>query len=612
MAKCDWHHILQSEAFPSCQRNKFVKLVLDDPVVADLISMRYEITIMGRMSFAGFPLLLTVDSGALISVLKPDKLHPKTMIDVSRAITIMGVAENATIESAGVVTGDLEMNGKLFAHEFHVMHESFHAKTDGMVGGDFLFQYGAQLDYLNLKLTLFPPAVQTDQESAETDSERQVEKLPEQIEDAQRSPKSRRVRDVTYYDELDDERNKRYPLVIPKEIPMPKPDDAKDLIDFSGKLFFEDRDYADIFNLNFIENDGANEFATIEERINYLLQNIRLDHCNADERSEIEKMITEFPDIFHIKGDPLSFTNVAEHVITLKPNTRPVFTRQYKVPQVLVPEMNRQIDELIQNDIVEPSISNLNSPILLVPKQGGPDGEKRHRLVVDFRRINELTESEAFPMPDWEEEIAKMHGSKYFSTLDLHSAFHQILLDEESRPITSFQTSKRKFQFKRMPFGLKGSPIAWQRTINAVLGDLLEERVMSYMDDIITYATTLEEHLRTLRKIFQRFRECNLKLKVEKSSFLCKKVKYLGHCIDENGVSTNPEKVECIRNFPRPETLTGVQSFLGMANYFRRYVQNYARIARPLHDLCKKDIPFVWSPSCEEAFQRLKQAVTLS
>lgn len=334
-----------------------------------------------------------------------------------------------------------------------------------------------------------------------------------------------------------------------------------------------------------------------KERMEYLLSNVNIGCPNESEKSDLINLIQEFNDIFYVEGDEVTFTDAAQHEITLKPGTKPIFIKQYRVPQSLIPEMNKQIEDLLENDIIEPSNSNWNSPILLVPKKEGPDGKKQYRLVVDFRRINEVTESETYPMPDWEEEVSKMHGSKYFSTLDLHSAFHQILLDEKSRIITSFQTSKRKFQFKRMPFGLKGIPVTWQRTINSVLGDLLENKIMSYMEDIITYAETNDEHMKNLREIFAILRTNNLKLKVEKSSFICSEVKYLGHIIDSHGTRSDPKKVECINNFPKPTSLIEIQRFLGVANYYRKYVLNYAKIARPLHDLCKKRYTICLEPS---------------
>lgn len=344
-------------------------------------------------------------------------------------------------------------------------------------------------------------------------------------------------------------------------------------------------------------------------RINHLMKNLALDHCTEMQKRIMHDIIREFHDVFYIEGDRNTFTEASTHFIPLKPGTQPIFTPQYKIPQSQRDIVDEHINKLIEDDIVEPSTSRWNSPVLLVPKRENSKGEKQYRLVVDFRKLNEVTETQTFPMPDLEEETSKMNGAKIFSTLDLNAAFHQIPLAIHDRELTSFQTSNRKLQFKRMPFGLKGSPITWQRTINFILGDLLNKNNMAYMDDIISYNSTLEEHINNLKQVLTRLRRFNLKLKIEKSLFLRKEVQYLGHIINEHGTKVNPKKIECIQKFPRPATVVEVQSFLGMCNYYRKYVNNFSKIAKPLHNLCRKDIPIIWNEGYNQAFEQLKRAL---
>lgn len=253
------------------------------------------------------------------------------------------------------------------------------------------------------------------------------------------------------------------------------------------------------------------------DRIKYLRENLPMSHCNENGRKAIDWIITNYSDVFFIEGDMATFTEASQHYIPLKPGTQPIFTPQYKIPQAHREIIDQHIDKLVEDDIVEDSTSRWNSPVLLVPKKENAKGEKQYRLVVDFRRLNEATETQTFPMPDLEEELSKMHGSTIFSTMDLNAAFHQILLAECDKELTSFQTTTRKLQFKRMPFGLKGSPITWQRTINSILSDLLIKNKMAYMDNIISYNRSLQEHLKNLANILQRLRKFNLKLKVEKT-----------------------------------------------------------------------------------------------
>lgn len=346
------------------------------------------------------------------------------------------------------------------------------------------------------------------------------------------------------------------------------------------------------------------------DRIKYLRENLPMSHCNENEKKAIDWIITNYSDVFFIEGDMATFTEASQHYIPLKPGTQPIFTPQYKIPQAHREIIDQHIDKLVEDDIVEDSTSRWNSPVLLVPKKENARGEKQYRLVVDFRRLNEATETQTFPMPDLEEELSKTHGSTIFSTKDLNAAFHQIPLAESDKELTSFQTTTRKLQFKRMPFGLKGSPITWQRTINSILSDSLIKNNMAYMDDIISYNKSLQEHLKNLANILQRLRKFNLKLKVEKTKFMCKEVHYLGHIVGVDGIRTDPRKIECMSNFPIPKTLVELQRFLGMCNYYRKYVEGYSKITKPMNTLCKNDVPFIWSKACNESFEQLKQALS--
>lgn len=359
----------------------------------------------------------------------------------------------------------------------------------------------------------------------------------------------------------------------------------------------------DIFILEYKQVPDA------EKRIKYLRENLPMNHCSEEERGAIDWIIRNFNDVFFIEGDETTFTEASRHFIPLKPGTQPIFTPQYKIPHAHREIIDEHIDKLIADDIVENSVSRWNSPVLLVPKKENSKGEKQYRLVVDFRRLNEVTETQMFPMPDSEEELSKMHGSSVFSTMDLNAAFHQIPLAESDRELTSFQTSTRKLQFKRMPFGLKGSPITWQRTINFIMGNLLLQGNMAYMDDVIFYNRTLRDHMENISNVLHRLRSFNLKLKVEKTQFLRKEVHYLGHIIGKEGIRTDPKKVKCMIDFPTPTCLVEVQRFLGMCNYYRKYVREYSRITKPMNELTKKDVPFIRSQSCKDSFETLKLAL---
>lgn len=300
-------------------------------------------------------------------------------------------------------------------------------------------------------------------------------------------------------------------------------------------------------------------------RIERVGEVIDLAHCEEPEKALADSLIHDYPDLFHLEGDLLTHTDVVQHEIDLRPNTAPIFVRQYRIPEGSREEVNRQIDELEANGIIEPSTSEWNFPLLLVKKKDNAQGEKQFRLVVDFRKLNEVTANRTFPIPLIDELLESLGKSKWFSTLDIQSAFHQIVVRPSDRELLSFQTNYRKMQFVKMPFGLVNSPRTWQRAINTILADLLGDHILVYLDDILIHTSTLEEHDFKLRQIFGRLLTHNVKLKPEKAHLYTRQVAYLGHVIDADGVRSDPKKCESIRTFPIPRNMTEVQSFLGLA-----------------------------------------------
>lgn len=355
--------------------------------------------------------------------------------------------------------------------------------------------------------------------------------------------------------------------------------------------------------------DFETDTSSKAERIKKILNKLNMSHCDNHEKMLIHHLVNEYHDIFHLEGDGLSFAKKGEHRIFTKPGINPVITKQYRIPHSQKNLVQEKIAEMLRDGIIEPSTSLWNSPILLVPKKSSTD-KKEYRFCVDYRNVNKNTETRAFPMPNLEDELCKMNGSKFFSTLDIASAFHQIKMNENDKEKTAFSTGHQKYHFQRMPFGLSGSPITWQSYITALLGDLLNKNVMAYMDDILIYDPTLNEHIDSIIRVFDRLRDSNLKIKIEKTKLFQKSVDYLGHTIDKNGSRPNKRNIEAILQVPTPKNLAETQRFLGMASYFRKFIRRFSEIARPLHDLCKKNMDFIWSKDCANAFETLKKALT--
>ena len=227
-------------------------------------------------------------------------------------------------------------------------------------------------------------------------------------------------------------------------------------------------------------------------------------------------------------------------------------------------------------------------------------------MVIDYRKLNEKTIEDKYPIPNITDILDKLGKCHYLTTLDLASGYHQVEMDPRDIEKTAFSTEQGHFEFKRMPFGSKNAPATFQRLMDNVLKGLLEDTCFVYLDDIIIYSTSLEEHIQKLQKVFQRLEQANFKIKIDKYSFLQKEIKYLGHIITENGVKPNPEKINAILNYPIPKTQKQIKAFLGLVGYYRKFIRNFADITKPLTKCLKKGEKIIESPAFIQAFEQCK------
>lgn len=299
-------------------------------------------------------------------------------------------------------------------------------------------------------------------------------------------------------------------------------------------------------------------------------------------------------------------TTKVEHRIRVKEGVEPVKQRYYPRNPAMQQVIDEEVDRMLLEDIIEPSCSAWSSPVVLVKKTSG-----KYRFCIDFRKVNQLTEADAYPLPFIQHILDKLRGAKYISTLDLKQGYWQIPLSKESRPLTSFTVPGRGlFQFKVMPFGLHSAGATFQRLLDSIIGPELEPRVFCYLDDIIIVSQTFNQHLGDLQEVFARLRANGLQLQPEKCMFCRSELKYLGHVINRRGIQTDPEKVEAVMNIPSPGNPRAVRSFLGMASWYRRFIPGFAQIAAPLNETLKKEVKFAWGERQETAFAALKNALT--
>ncbi|KAH8295567.1 hypothetical protein KR054_009054 [Drosophila jambulina] len=240
-------------------------------------------------------------------------------------------------------------------------------------------------------------------------------------------------------------------------------------------------------------------------------------------------------------------------------------------------EVENQVDELLREGIIRPSKSPYNSPIWVVPKKPKPNGEKQYRMVIDFKRLNAVTISDTYPIPDITSTLSSLGEAKLFTTLDLTSGFHQIHMKESDIPKTAFSTLNGKYEFLRLPFGLKNAPAVFQRMIDDVLREHIGKICYVYIDDIIVFSKDYESHWRNLRDVFEKLRQAKLQVNLEKTQFLRTQVEFLGYVVTAEGIRANGKKVKAIRDMPPPANLKELKSFLGMTSYYRKFICDYAK-----------------------------------
>lgn len=223
---------------------------------------------------------------------------------------------------------------------------------------------------------------------------------------------------------------------------------------------------------------------------------------------------------------------------------------------------------MLENDIIEEGQSEWASPLLLVPKKSDNPNEKKWRVVIDYRKLNEQIQHDKFPLPNINEILDSLSGAIYFSHLDLSQSYYQLKLDPESRKYTAFITDKQ-YQMKRLPMGLKTSPSAFSRLMTIAMSGLNYEKCLIYLDDLVSFGRSLEVHNKNLISIFERLRKVNLKVNPEKCQFLKKELLYLGHVVSSQGVYPDPQKTIIIQNYPRPSNSDEIKRFVAFANYYR-------------------------------------------
>ena len=325
---------------------------------------------------------------------------------------------------------------------------------------------------------------------------------------------------------------------------------------------------------------------------------------SKEQQGQFFSLVDEFADVFAVNNSDLGKTELLEHEINTA-EAAPIKQPPRRVPPYKRDVIDQQLDDLLAHGRIEQSQSPWSSPVVLARKHDGT-----YRMCIDYRRLNQCTVRDAQPLPRTDDVLEALGGACWFSCLDLASGYWQVPVAERDRTKTAFVTHRGQFQWSVMPFGLTNGPATFQRLMNLALDGLTWTYCLVYLDDVIIWSATFEDHLHRLRQVFEKIRMAKLKLKPSKCQFLKTQVKFLGHVVSSQGIKTDPEKVESVKTWPTPADVKELQGFLGLASYYRRFISDFSIIAEPLNKLCRKGVPFHWLQEQQSAFEELKHRLT--
>jgi hypothetical protein len=316
-------------------------------------------------------------------------------------------------------------------------------------------------------------------------------------------------------------------------------------------------------------------------------------------------VVCEYADVFpdELSGMPPDWD--IEFAIELQPRMTPISKRPYRMPPAELAELKRQLQELLDNGFIRPSTSPWGCPALFVKKK-----DESLRLCIYYRPLNAVTIKNKYPLPRIDVLFDQLVGAKVFSKIDLRSGYHQIKIRASDIPKTAFSTRYGLYEFLVMSFGLTNAPAYFMYLMNSVSMPELDKFVVVFIDDILVYSKKEEEHVRHLHVVLQRLREHHLYAKLSKCDFWLKEIKFLGHTISQAGIAVDPYKVQEVMNWKPPTIVRQIRSFLRLAGYYRRFILDFSRIAKPITELLKKEAKFVWGQKCEDAFHALRQHLT--
>lgn len=542
-----------------------------------------------------------IDSGSNISLIKKRYVSSQSEINTADNCIIRGVTDGA-VSTFGSVNLTFCVQDFEFMFRFYVVPNNFPIPTEGLLGHDFLQYYQCLIDYKNSCLRIQYGASRAT--------------LPMSCGPVNGllavPPRCEVVRKIDFEGTEDQ-------VVLPQELGPG--------VFVAGSIQSRERPYIQILNLtsktvlvnqkdvtrtnleNFdvIDEQSSDSYNSPEHReevMRILDKNFPMAH-----KRELSDLCRRFSHIFATSESKITVNNFYKQKLHLK-DTTPVHTRQYPIPYAQRGEIKRQIGKMIDDGIIRHSNSEFSSPVFLVPKKS-EQKEKKWRMVVDFRKINEKLVGDKFPIPRLEDCLNALNKAKHFSVIDLAQGFWQIPLEEESRKYTGFMTECGFFEFTRVPFGIKVAPNSFMRMMLIAFAGMTPQRAIVYMDDLVILGATQEDHLRNLEEVFKICENTNLKINPEKCVFFKPEVYFLGHKLTEKGILPDDRKFEAVLKWPTPTNPDECRRFAAFANYFRMFIPRFAELAQPIYSLSSgKPGKFLWTQKHDECFNRIKSCIT--
>ena len=344
------------------------------------------------------------------------------------------------------------------------------------------------------------------------------------------------------------------------------------------------------------------------------------DNLTTDQLTQVKSVLNKWSDIFSKGPTDLGKTDLVTHTIKLTDDT-PFKDSYRRIPPGLFEEVRAHLKEMLDAGAIRESESPYSSNVVLVRKKDGS-----LRFCIDFRKLNSRTIRDSYNLPRIDDTIDTLIGAKYFTKLDLRSGYWQVEVEESDKHKTAFTVGNLGFyECNRMAFGLTNAPATFQRLMERCMGEMNLKECLIFLDDILVFSSTFEEHLERLEAVFSRLKQHGLKLKPSKCEFFKNRVTYLGHVVSESGVETDPDKISALASWPEPDNVKSLRSFLGFTGYYRRFIKDYAKIVKPLNDLLvghpthkpvsrkkrkKSSVLWEWGEAQQSAFNTLKEKLS--